>query len=89
MSKPRRLRSCVDFNSPPSRLPQERLAQAALRTTQSIPVVDVKNKTAQDAPGAIFSRGVAASLSPFFRRRVSSTQILARQAVRKCPTQVA
>ena len=57
MSKPRRRRSCVDFNSPPRRLSQERLEQAALRTTQSILVVDVKEKHRSGCPRSDFLEG--------------------------------
>jgi hypothetical protein len=71
MSKPRQLRSRVDFNSPPSRLPQERLAQAASQTTQSIVVVDVKKKPLR-MPQERFSRGGGCLAIPLF----SNTRVL-------------
>jgi hypothetical protein len=56
--------------------PQERLAQAASRmTAQSNVVVDVNEKTVQDAPGAIFSSGVATWLSPFFEHACSQRNL--------------
>ena len=40
---------------------------------------DATKKTAQDAPGTIFSRGVATLVSPLFRARVSSKQSVVLQ----------